>query len=683
MTVNRWIQLACCLVSIACIAGAAMLAPRIDQQRKELQLTFTLEDGHNMPPMEAMATVALGSFRGLLADAAWYRATQLHQAGRHHEADQLARWITTLQPRFGQVWVFQGWNMAYNISVTKQTAEERWEWVNKGIRLVRDKGIPYNESNVLLYKELAWWFFHKIGQYSDDMHWYYKIKFAEEWQIVLGNPVPGATTQQTLDAFRRIVDAPDTVAELAEQDPEVAKLLERLAELGWKQDRQGKFRLEGSELPLGGDDGQGRLLRNFGRIMLFSSSGSFDLYSQDYLLRELERQGVDLRLISLLNDASLRAPIQKLLYTLRKRELIDYYHMRPDYMMLVMEGRAGGTENPVPLPLDWRHPAAHAIYWSQLGVDKAIYLLNKKNVDQLNTYRQYIHAVQAMVYSGRIQYDPLLQREQDGRFGRIDPRPDVRFFEAYDQAVEAGKEYVSLHTEMFNDPTVDSFDMGHENLLIKAVVFSYMYGYPDKAAYFYEKVRRLYSHKPENRQTGRYLMPLETFVEVEAPQAWDEYVGKVQFVDAMLIHAFRDGLGHRDLETYHRFRRIAARAFVKFNQTGNTIADAVQDRMAIAMGANDERAFVEQEIQAFANFMTYQGQHLLARHAAWRYAPDVLKRGAYDLVRGPLQAQCEAMQIPFETFFPEPPGMAEYRRARGATEPTTPPGGPAPRIERQ
>ncbi len=683
MSVNRWIQLACVLVSVVCVAMAASLAPRIDQQRKDLQLTFTIEDGKNMPPAEAAVTMALGSFRGLFADMLWYRATQLHQAGRHHEADILARWITTLQPRFGQVWVFQGWNMAYNISVTKQTPEERWEWVNKGIRLVRDKGIPYNESNVLLYKELAWWYFHKIGQYSDDMHWYYKTKFAEEWQIVLGDSAQGATTQQTLDAFRRIVDAPDTVAELMAQDREVAALVDRLAQMGWVLDRHGRFTLEDKENNIRfDDDNQGKLLRQMGRIMLYLGSVMNDVVVRQGLVDHLRRQEVDVRLIDLLTDESLRPAIDKLLLTLRKRELIDYYNMRPDYMMMVMEGRAGGMENPVPLPLDWRHPAAHAIYWSQLGVEKSIYLLNKKNVDKLNTYRQYIHSVQALVYSGRVQYDPLLRRDQDGEFGRVDQFPDVRFFDAYDQAVEAGREYVINNAELFNDPTVDSFDMGHENLLIKAVVFSYLYGYRDKAEQFYEKVRRLYSHKPDNRESGRYYMPLETFVEVEAPQAWDEYVGKVQFVDAMLIHAFRDGLGRNDLETYSRFRRVAARAFAEFQQTGTTIATAPQERLALGMGDDTRIAFVEKEIRVFANYMVYQGHDLYARSVAWRNAPDLLRKGAYDLVRGQLVAQCQMMNAPFATLFPEPPGMEEFRRSRLATPDQTP-SGEVPRVERR
>ena len=65
------------------------------------------------------------------------------------EAAQLADWITDLEPHFAQVWVFQAWNMAYNISVKfKENApgdySDRWRWVQRGIDLLRDEGLRYN-----------------------------------------------------------------------------------------------------------------------------------------------------------------------------------------------------------------------------------------------------------------------------------------------------------------------------------------------------------------------------------------------------------------------------------------------------------------------------------------------------------------------------------------------------------
>src|SRR5690606_16019333 len=111
-------------------------------------------------------------------------------------------YITTLQPRFPQVWAFHAWNMAYNISVTTHTPEERWSWVNNGIVLLRDQGIPLNPRAVRLYRELSWIFFHKIGQFSDDMQWYYKAQLAREWEEILGRYNTDDTTQNIIGRFR-------------------------------------------------------------------------------------------------------------------------------------------------------------------------------------------------------------------------------------------------------------------------------------------------------------------------------------------------------------------------------------------------------------------------------------------------------------------------------------------------
>ena len=39
-----------------------------------------------------------------------------------------------------------------------------------GAKLLRDKGIPRNPKSLMLYKELAWIFFDKMGGFMDDKH---------------------------------------------------------------------------------------------------------------------------------------------------------------------------------------------------------------------------------------------------------------------------------------------------------------------------------------------------------------------------------------------------------------------------------------------------------------------------------------------------------------------------------
>src|SRR6266853_1021609 len=98
----------------------------------------------NSPPLVAFTTVALGGFRGIIADVLWLRATELQKDGKYFELVQLADWITKLEPRFAQVWAFHAWNMAYNVSVLFNDPPDRWRWVRQGIVLLRDEGLKYN-----------------------------------------------------------------------------------------------------------------------------------------------------------------------------------------------------------------------------------------------------------------------------------------------------------------------------------------------------------------------------------------------------------------------------------------------------------------------------------------------------------------------------------------------------------
>ena len=162
----------------------SFVQPQLTRQRDELGLTqITALD--NAPPVLAFTTVALGGFRGLIANALWIRANDMQEQGRYFEQMQLADWITKLQPRMTQVWTVLAWNMAYNISV-KFPEPERWRWVKAGTELLRDEGLKYNPDDALIYRELAWFFQHKMGHYLDGAHQIYKKEWAREMMTVLG-----------------------------------------------------------------------------------------------------------------------------------------------------------------------------------------------------------------------------------------------------------------------------------------------------------------------------------------------------------------------------------------------------------------------------------------------------------------------------------------------------------------
>ncbi len=138
-------------------------------------------------PLVMFTTVALGGFRGLLADVLWIRAIALQDEQRYFETVQLSDWITKLEPRFPEVWAFHAWNMAYNISVYFPHPEDRWRWVRNGIRLLQEDGIGYNPDSGRLHGELAWLYLHKIGGVWDRDADYFRWRLAQEMGWTVGD----------------------------------------------------------------------------------------------------------------------------------------------------------------------------------------------------------------------------------------------------------------------------------------------------------------------------------------------------------------------------------------------------------------------------------------------------------------------------------------------------------------
>ena len=138
------------------------------------------------PPGVRFVTVALGGFRGIAADILWVRASDLQDQGRFFEVAQLSDWITRLEPRYPEVWIYHAWNLAYNITAVIPDPVDRWHWVMNGVRLLRDEAIPANRECPKLYWELGWIYLDKVGGRWDEASLYYRIGWASTMGDLLG-----------------------------------------------------------------------------------------------------------------------------------------------------------------------------------------------------------------------------------------------------------------------------------------------------------------------------------------------------------------------------------------------------------------------------------------------------------------------------------------------------------------
>ena len=145
------------------------------------QMLLSSRHPHPSPVIAEGAFAALGGLRSIAAEVIWFRADRLQEEGRYVELAQLASALTFMEPHTPEVWSYAAWNLAYNVSVMMPTAEDRWRWVEAGLRLLRDEGLERNPASRELLRELAWMFEIKIGADIDSAAAHYR----ERWRAIV------------------------------------------------------------------------------------------------------------------------------------------------------------------------------------------------------------------------------------------------------------------------------------------------------------------------------------------------------------------------------------------------------------------------------------------------------------------------------------------------------------------
>lgn len=625
---DRLVQMIAATVLVGSLAATGLVTRSIARQRQELQLVVSMEGTRGMPPHVALTTAALGAFRGLAVDVLWARADALQDRGEFFEAQTLSQWITALQPRFPKVWGFQAWNLAYNVSVCTKVPAERWSWINRGIDLLRQRGIPLNPADANLPIELGWIFFHKIGGKTDREHWYYKARLVREFREVLGDTTGGQTSAEAIARFRRIADAADDLGSLR-KDLDVAAALGLLEEHG--------------EQP--GEE----FLRMLGRAALYSTSLDTKLLAGRALPKGTNRE---LMSALLADPQRSTAVFERLVPHLQKRVLIDRYHMDPSFMLEQME-RYG--------PLDWGHPHAHGIYWSERGLALGRQGSQRGSLNELSIIKTRLGNLQHLMRSGRIEFDPLSDR--------IDILPDPRFIDGYERGIQNAMQLINsaegVSAAEFGRATVDDLLRGYESFLEQATVFSFLYGDEPQAAGCFGKLLTIVE---ESGRAGQplYREGLEGFLVMRLGEVMDIDVSNTrQFIDAMIQRAMLDGLAKGRLDTFNRFVGLAY---------------ALYDRRYGASAPGTKHVSKEARLPpfpdlvdaSFESVMKRESTPVLVRARIWAWTPDELKQRVWGRLGETLRSQATADGVDPDRAFPSPPGMAEASTPPPGADPASP-----------
>jgi hypothetical protein len=154
------------------IEPEAMRLQLREQAKGEVELTSS-----------AVRLTLVGS-RGLATCALWWTAQQKQKKQQWNELELVVRSITKLQPHFISPWRFQGWNLAFNVSVQCDRARDKYFYISRGLELLaegerrnqgtQDEGDAAAElhfpGNPNMRFDLGFFYQLKIAQ-SDDKHY--------------------------------------------------------------------------------------------------------------------------------------------------------------------------------------------------------------------------------------------------------------------------------------------------------------------------------------------------------------------------------------------------------------------------------------------------------------------------------------------------------------------------------
>ena len=123
----------------------------------------------------AAETMRLGTFGmdGIAQMMLWQKADEYKKKKEWTKLAATLNQLIVLNPHLETVWRFQGWNLAYNISVEQDNYNDRYFWVKKGMSFL-ERGTKYNPRAIRLTWDVGWTTSQKINK-SDERDFFRKL----------------------------------------------------------------------------------------------------------------------------------------------------------------------------------------------------------------------------------------------------------------------------------------------------------------------------------------------------------------------------------------------------------------------------------------------------------------------------------------------------------------------------
>ncbi|CAN5299479.1 hypothetical protein BH11PLA2_BH11PLA2_30140 [soil metagenome] len=100
--------------------------------------------------------------RGWATTALWWKAMDFQKRNEFHKLEQTVNAVMMLQPHFISPWLYQSWNMTYNVSVENDRLTDTFYYIARGIELLA-KGERLNRDSPDMRYNLAFYIQNKFS----------------------------------------------------------------------------------------------------------------------------------------------------------------------------------------------------------------------------------------------------------------------------------------------------------------------------------------------------------------------------------------------------------------------------------------------------------------------------------------------------------------------------------------
>jgi hypothetical protein len=181
----------------------------------------------------ALLRLILTGSRGFATAALWLDAQNAQRRNEWNMLELRVRQVAKLQPHFVTPWLFQSWNLSYNVSVEADRVSDKYFYITRGIQLLA-QGERQNRNDPDMRWYIGFYTQHKIGQ-SDETN---TLRSLFQLSCVPPNErdparfwATGARRQLNMDQFR----------DFCEKHPQLIRRLKEGMRRELKQDQERQF----------------------------------------------------------------------------------------------------------------------------------------------------------------------------------------------------------------------------------------------------------------------------------------------------------------------------------------------------------------------------------------------------------------------------------------------------------